>query len=43
MGAAAAEKMLLSATAAFAAAAGVGAGTPFGFSKCLTRAIKSCG
>ena len=30
-------------TFAFAAAAGVGAGTPFGLSRCLTRAMRSCG
>src|SRR5215470_9230239 len=36
------EKMLLSA-AALAAAAGLGAGTAFGFSRCFTRAIRSCG
>src|ERR1041385_3833224 len=40
---AAAEKMLLSATAAFAAAAGVGTGAPLLLSRCLTRVIKSCG
>src|SRR5437016_12880714 len=37
------EKMLLRATAALAADAGLGAGAPLGLSRCFTRAIRSCG
>src|SRR5581483_10763701 len=43
VGGAADEKMLLRATAAVAADAGLAAGAPFGLSRCLTRAIRSCG
>ena len=39
----AAEKMLVSAAAALAAAAGLGAEWPLGLSRCLTRVIRSCG
>src|SRR5262249_56811638 len=43
IGVVAAEKMLLSATAALAAAVGVGAGVPLGFSRWFTRAVRSLG
>ena len=39
----AAEKMLVSAAAALAAVAGLGAGWPLGLSRCLTLVIRSCG